>query len=74
MFRCEDHFDPERPVTSPPSLVCSYVKRHFSWLKQLILFLKGRIAMTEEFSAFVNIHLVINGPNECAKDHQAQTY
>ena len=25
-------------------------------------------------SAFVNLHLVINGPNECAKDHQAQTY
>jgi hypothetical protein len=48
--------------------------RHFSWLRQLILFLKGRIATTEEFSALVNIHLVINGPNECAKDHQAQTY
>ncbi len=25
-------------------------------------------------SAFVNLHLVINGPNEFAKDHQAQTY
>jgi hypothetical protein len=27
-----------------------------------------------ENSAFVNLHLVINGPNEFAKDHQAQTY
>src|SRR5207253_2503829 len=25
-------------------------------------------------SAFVNLHLVINGPNEFAKDHQAQTH
>jgi hypothetical protein len=25
-------------------------------------------------STFVNLHLVINGPNEFAKDHQAQTY
>jgi hypothetical protein len=25
-------------------------------------------------SAFVNLHLVINDPNEFAKDHQAQTY
>ena len=25
-------------------------------------------------SAFVNLHFVINGPNEFAKDHQAQTY
>ena len=25
-------------------------------------------------SSFVNLHLVINGPNEFAKDHQAQTY
>jgi hypothetical protein len=24
-------------------------------------------------SAFVNLHLVINGPNELAKDHPAQT-
>jgi hypothetical protein len=29
-------------------------------------FLKG--------SAFANLHLVINGPNEFAKDLQAQTY
>jgi hypothetical protein len=25
-------------------------------------------------SAFVNLHLVINGPDEFGKDHQAQTY
>jgi hypothetical protein len=39
---------------------------------------RGKLESTspkqEQSSAFVNLHLVINGPNEFAKDHQAQTY
>jgi hypothetical protein len=31
-------------------------------------------AYLSQSSTFVNLHLVINGPNEFAKDHQAQTY
>jgi len=37
-----------------------------------VMFLRSRVSLKS--CAFVNLHLVINGPNEFAKDHQAQTY